>query len=31
MTVMDLTLTKTNTYNPYVIFPVPDALKAGAR
>ena len=31
MTVMDLTLTKTNTYNPYVIFPAPDALKTTAR
>jgi len=30
-TVMDLTLTKTNTYNPYVIFPVPNSLKATAR
>jgi hypothetical protein len=29
--VMDLTITKTNTYNPYVILPVPDALKAAAR
>ena len=30
-TVMDLTLTKTNTYNPYVIVPVPAALKSTAR
>jgi hypothetical protein len=29
-TVMDLTVTKTNTYNPYVIMPVPDNVK-GAR
>jgi len=30
-TVMDLTLTKTNTYNPYVIFPVPETVKATPR
>ena len=30
-TVMDLTLTKTNTYNPYVILPVPSTVKAPAR
>jgi len=29
MTVLDLTLTNTNTYNPYVITPVPDNVKAG--
>ena len=27
-TVMDLTVTKTNTYNPYVIMPVPASIKA---
>jgi hypothetical protein len=27
-TTMDLTVTKTNTYNPYVIMPVPDSVKA---
>jgi hypothetical protein len=27
MTVTDLTVTKTNTYNPYVILPVPDSVK----
>ena len=26
-TIMDLTITKTNTYNPYVIMPVPDNVK----
>jgi hypothetical protein len=26
-TIMDLTVTKTNTYNPYVIMPVPDSVK----
>lgn len=30
MTVLDLTLTNTNTYNPYVIVPIPDNVKAGA-
>ncbi len=30
MTVLDLTLTNTNTYNPYVIVPVPENVKAGA-
>jgi hypothetical protein len=30
MTITDLTITKTNTYNPYVIMPVPDHVK-GAR
>ena len=31
-TVMDLTIDRTNTYNPYVIMPVPPAVqKAGAR
>ena len=30
MTITDLTVTKTNTYNPYVIMPVPDSVK-GAR
>jgi hypothetical protein len=27
MTITDLTVTKTNTYNPYVIMPVPDNVK----
>lgn len=27
--VLDLTITKTNTYNPYVVVPVPPALRAG--
>jgi len=35
MTVLDLTITNTNTYNPYVIMPIPDNVKnagpAGAR
>ncbi len=26
-TVLDLTISKTNTYNPYVVFPVPDNVK----
>ena len=26
-TTVDLTVTKTNTYNPYVIMPVPDSVK----
>jgi hypothetical protein len=26
-TIADLTVTKTNTYNPYVIMPVPDSVK----
>ena len=30
MTVLDLTLTHTNTYNPYVIMPVPANIKGGA-
>lgn len=30
VTISDLTVTKTNTYNPYVIMPVPDTVK-GAR
>jgi hypothetical protein len=30
-TVMDLTITRTNTYNPYVIMPVPDSVKAAGR
>jgi hypothetical protein len=30
MTITDLTVTKTNTYNPYVIMPIPDSVK-GAR
>jgi len=30
-TVMDLTVTKTNTYNPYVMLPVPDAVKSASR
>ena len=29
-TVLDLTLTNTNTYNPYVIMPVPDVVKNAA-
>ena len=29
-TLVDLTVTKTNTYNPYVIMPVPPTIKAGA-
>jgi len=28
MTITDLTITKTNTYNPYVIMPVPDNVKS---
>ena len=32
VTVLDLTITKTNTYNPYVIMPVPENVeKAGTR
>jgi hypothetical protein len=31
MTITDLTLTKTNTYNPYVIMPVPDNVRVGVR
>ena len=27
MTVADLTITKTNTYNPYVIMPIPESVK----
>ena len=30
MTVLDLTITHTNTYNPYVIMPVPASVKGGA-
>jgi hypothetical protein len=30
MTITDLTVTKTNTYNPYVIMPIPESIK-GAR
>jgi hypothetical protein len=30
-TVMDLTVTKTNTYNPYVVMPVPETVKATGR
>jgi len=30
-TVVDLTVTKTNTYNPYVIMPVPDSVKAAGQ
>jgi hypothetical protein len=30
MTVLDLTLTNTNTYNPYVIMPVPPNVRGGA-
>ncbi len=29
-TVLDLTVTKTNTYNPYVVVPVPAAVKSSA-
>jgi hypothetical protein len=29
-TVLDLTVTKTNTYNPYVVVPVPAAIKSAA-
>ena len=29
-TILDLTLTNTNTYNPYVIMPVPENVKNGA-
>jgi hypothetical protein len=28
-TVLDLTIRETNTYNPYVVMPVPDAVRAG--
>ena len=28
MTILDLTLTNTNTYNPYVIMPVPESVKS---
>jgi hypothetical protein len=27
MTITDLTITKTNTYNPYVIMPIPESIK----
>jgi hypothetical protein len=30
MTVLDLTITHTNTYNPYVIMPIPANVKGGA-
>jgi hypothetical protein len=30
MTVLDLTVTNTNTYNPYVIMPIPANVKGGA-
>lgn len=30
VTVLDLTISKSNTYNPYVIMPVPDTFKAAA-
>jgi hypothetical protein len=30
MTVLDLTVTHTNTYNPYVIMPIPANVKSGA-
>jgi hypothetical protein len=26
VTTLDITLTKTNTYNPYVVMPVPDSI-----
>ena len=29
-TVLDLTVTRTNTYNPYVVVPVPAALKGAS-
>jgi len=29
-TVLDLTIDKTNTYNPYVIMPVPPAVQKAA-
>ena len=28
VTISDLTITETNTYNPYVIMPVPDNVKS---
>ena len=28
-TVLDLTISNTNTYNPYVVMPIPDAVRAG--
>jgi len=30
-TVLDLTIERTNTYNPYVIMPVPESVRAAAR
>jgi hypothetical protein len=30
VTLMDLTVTKTNTYNPYVVMPVPQSVGGGA-
>jgi hypothetical protein len=27
-TVLDLTIRETNTYNPYVVMPIPDAVRA---
>jgi hypothetical protein len=30
VTILDLTLTRTNTYNPYVIMPVPASVRSGA-
>jgi hypothetical protein len=30
-TITDLTITKTNTYNPYVVMPVPDNVRVGVR
>ena len=30
ITLLDLTVTKTNTYNPYVIMPVPDTIQKSA-
>ena len=30
MTVLDLTVTHTNTYNPYVIMPIPANVRGGA-
>ena len=29
-TILDLTVTKTNTYNPYVVMPVPESVRQAA-
>jgi hypothetical protein len=29
-TVLDVTITNTNTYNPYVVMPIPDAVLAAS-